>query len=61
MRFCTGCQTPEIRVDNRVNLDPISGLCVPCLIRKFGRQRVMPEPPKAQPFDPKLAAAGDRE
>lgn len=61
LRACKSCGLPEHRrKDDKgrdtVNLDPVSGLCVPCLAKAVCQQ-VKPMDP--EPFDARKAAAND--
>lgn len=62
-RVCANCGLPEERKQDSqgrdvVNLDPVSSLCVPCLVKATPR-RLAAE--RALPADYKNAAAGERE
>ena len=63
-RCCLDCGTPEVRAEKGciggyvTNLEPTSGLCLPCLSKAARRQR---EAEKALPFDYKAAQAGKDE
>jgi hypothetical protein len=53
VRKCPDCGVPEQRTDKGVNLDPISGRCVQCLMQQaIARPKVMPKA-YVPPFDPK--------
>lgn len=64
MRACLGCGLPEQRGKDlqgrpTLNLNPINGLCVHCTITAAVEAKGFP--PEPEPFDPKCAAANDRE
>lgn len=59
MRTCPGCGLEERRsldINGRpiVNLDPVSGRCVKCLVKSAAAH---PWPAAAEPFDARAAAA----
>lgn len=60
MRTCP-CGVEELRwmLDGReaTNMDPVSGLCIPCLIARSRGPKVMP----SAPADYKRAQAGERD
>lgn len=62
LRKCPNCGVEESRwrANGResVNLDPITGNCVTCLIELA--KEIRQTAPVSLPFDPKAAAANDR-
>lgn len=57
-RVCGGCGKAEVRKENGdVNLDPVTGYCVDCLIA-CAKEAKQP-PPELRQFDARAAAAND--
>ena len=64
-RVCVDCGTPEIRSQDAkgkptVNLNPLTGQCVPCMLRLGPRPRLM-NSNEPEPFDAKARAARTHE
>lgn len=62
-RVCVDCGTPETRrKDARgrvvLNLNPLTGQCLTCMLAHGAKPKPFPEP---KVFDPKLAQAGKDE